>query len=193
MKQVLLVLPACDACVADDAVDTKDGDTVGATAFMVNADRAMAGRFVPTFNDTSKKGEQYLREWREIQSKVPPLFFDHFSPIFFNDYTWKQIYEPFFKYANFDEMDDRGMLIGLRTLFMDSIVRRATEHSRLGHGTQQVVYLGAGLDTKALRLHSPTVATFEVDKGAVLDYKLKNLAEAGYPSYPAKLVKGDYC
>merc|ERR1719161_1303577 len=118
--------------------------------------------------------------------KVPPLFFDSFSPIFFKDYTW-QIFESFVALDNFSEMDDRGMMMGLRTVFVDAAVRRA-----IAAGTKQVVFLGSGLDTKALRLHTHDVTTFEVDQKPVLSYKLKKLAEAGYPVYPAKTIMGNY-
>jgi len=170
----------------DEAADTELVNAVGSTAFMVNGDRAFAGGFIPNFPKMSDRGKTYLEEWKQIRKKVPPLFFDSFSPIFFKDYTW-QIFESFVALDNFSEMDDRGMMMGLRTVFVDAAVRRA-----IAAGTKQVVFLGSGLDTKALRLHTHDVTTFEVDQKPVLSYKLKELAEAGYPVYPAKTIMGNY-
>merc|ERR1712070_1260895 len=185
----LLLLSAALAGVecSEEDTDTAEVDAVGGTAFMVNGDRAMAGGMVPpVFEGMSDKGRQYVREWEEIRRTVPPLLFDGFSHLFFNNYTWK-IYESFLPYETFDQMDDRGVIMGMRTLFVDAQIQKAIEA-----GTRQIVYLGSGLDTKALRLHSPAVRTWEVDREAVLAYKQKRLAKAGFLQYPAELVKGDY-
>lgn len=171
---------------ADEQADTAEVDAVGSTAFLVNAERALAGGFVPSFANVSEKGKQYIQEWNQIRKKVPPLYFDGFSPLMFNEYTW-QIWESFLKYDTFDKMDDRSMMMGLRTVFLDSQVKQAA-----ALGTRQVVYLGSGLDTKSVRLHSPAVSSFEVDQKPVLLYKTKKLAAGGFPVYPAKLIFGNY-
>merc|ERR1712070_219084 len=185
----LLLLSAALAGVecSEEDTDTAEVDAVGGTAFMVNGDRAMAGGMVPpVFEGMSDKARQYVGEWQEIRRTVPPLFFDGFSHLLFNNYTWK-IYESFLSYETFDQMDDRGVIMGMRTLFVDAQVQQAIEA-----GTRQIVYLGSGLDTKALRLHSPAVRTWEVDREAVLAYKQKRLAKAGFVQYPAELIYGDY-
>jgi len=174
-----------EPCSQEDA-DTAEVDAVGATAFLVNGWRAMQGGFVPCFEGASEKGMQYIKEWQEIRETTPTLFYDSFSHIFFNEYTWK-IFEGFVANEKYDKMDDKAMIMGLRTVFVDNQVQEA-----IAAGTRQVVYLGSGLDTRALRLHSPDVATFEVDRKPVLGYKVKKLAEAGFPVYPAKLIMADY-
>jgi methyltransferase (TIGR00027 family) len=68
----------------------------------------------------------------------------------------------------------------IRTRFFDDFLRRAT----FEEGTAQVVLLGAGLDTRALRLNwPPGTLVFEVDQRDVLSYKEDLLRSAGaHPS-----------
>ena len=68
----------------------------------------------------------------------------------------------------------------IRTRFFDDFLRRAT----FEEGAAQVVLLGAGLDTRALRLHwPPGTLVFEVDQPDVLSYKQDLLVGAGaHPS-----------
>ena len=54
-----------------------------------------------------------------------------------------------------------------------------------------VILLGAGLDTRALRLARPGLVFFEVDRGDVLAYKRARLARFGYPC-PARAIACDY-
>jgi methyltransferase (TIGR00027 family) len=62
--------------------------------------------------------------------------------------------------------------IGLRTRYYDDALSEAA-----GAGTRQTVLLGAGLDTRALRLDLPSdLVLFELDQAGVLDYKLAVLA-----------------
>ena len=66
----------------------------------------------------------------------------------------------------------------IRTRFFDDFLRRTT----FEEGKAQVVLLGAGLDTRALRLQWPAgTAVFEVDLPDVLSYKEDLLASA-HPS-----------
>jgi methyltransferase (TIGR00027 family) len=66
----------------------------------------------------------------------------------------------------------------IRARFFDDFLRRAT----FEEGMAQVVLLGAGLDTRALRLHWPLGTTvFEVDQADVLSYKAELLA-GSHPS-----------
>jgi methyltransferase (TIGR00027 family) len=66
----------------------------------------------------------------------------------------------------------------IRTRFFDDFLRRTTSEE----GKAQVVLLGAGLDTRALRLQWPAgTAVFEVDLPDVLSYKEDLLASA-HPS-----------
>ncbi len=65
--------------------------------------------------------------------------------------------------------------IGLRTRFYDDRIVAAA-----ATGIRQVVLLGAGLDTRALRLSLPADLVFyEVDHASVLEIKKRHLADAG--------------
>ncbi|MFF7331778.1 SAM-dependent methyltransferase [Streptomyces sp. NPDC008150] len=62
---------------------------------------------------------------------------------------------------------------GLRTRVLDDFVCRS-----VGAGVRQVVLLGAGLDTRALRLDLPSdCVVFEVDRAGVLAFKQRVLAD----------------
>ncbi|MFE9411563.1 class I SAM-dependent methyltransferase [Streptomyces sp. NPDC006704] len=65
---------------------------------------------------------------------------------------------------------------GLRTRVLDDFVLAST-----AAGVRQLVLLGAGLDTRALRLDwaSPDCVVFEVDRAGVLDFKHRVLADLG--------------
>ncbi len=66
----------------------------------------------------------------------------------------------------------------IRTRFFDDFLRRAT----FEEGMAQVVLLGSGLDTRALRLRWPAGTTvFEVDQPDVLSYK-EDLLAGAHPS-----------
>lgn len=80
-----------------------------------------------------------------------------------------------------------GLYIGVRTAFIDAEVRRA-----LREGVDQVVLLGAGLDTRAERLAAPGVRFFEVDRPETQTDKLARLrALERYPVTAATYVSCD--
>ncbi|AJE81491.1 methyltransferase [Streptomyces albus] len=69
---------------------------------------------------------------------------------------------------------------GLRTRVFDDHLLRAADR-----GTRQVVLLGAGLDTRALRLPWPGDCTvYELDQDAVLAFKRRTLADAAPAERP---------
>jgi methyltransferase (TIGR00027 family) len=78
--------------------------------------------------------------------------------------------------------------LGLRTARFDALVREAT-----GAGVPQVVLLGAGLDTRAVRLARPGVRFFEVDQPESQADKLRRVrAIAGYAVDAATYVACDF-
>lgn len=80
------------------------------------------------------------------------------------------------------------LYLGLRTASFDDDVRRAIDA-----GIDQVVILGAGLDTRAARLATPGVRFFEVDHPATQADKRERLANvAGYPIEAATFVTCDF-
>lgn len=74
--------------------------------------------------------------------------------------------------------------VSLRTAAIDAAVLEAMDD-----GIQQVVILGAGLDTRAARLGRPGVRFFEVDKPETQAEKRRRIAQlAGYPQDAATYV-----
>jgi methyltransferase (TIGR00027 family) len=78
------------------------------------------------------------------------------------------------------------MNVRLRTRYFDD---RLDE--QLARGCRQVVILGAGLDTRAVRKRSEGVAYFEVDDPRTMIFKQARLAEHGIDA-PVTLIPGDY-
>lgn len=68
----------------------------------------------------------------------------------------------------------RSSVVALRTRVIDAEVARA-----LGHGTEQVVLLGAGYDGRSFRFGGGAVRWFEVDRPAVLADKRRRLDALG--------------
>lgn len=78
--------------------------------------------------------------------------------------------------------------MGLRTRYIDDCVLRALER-----GIDQVVILGAGLDTRAARLGREGVRFFEVDQPASQLDKRERLSRfGGYPMDAASFVACDF-
>lgn len=79
--------------------------------------------------------------------------------------------------------------IVLRTRYFDDFLQRITAKE----GIRQVVLLGAGLDTRAYRLHWPEqTQLYELDQSAVLDYKEMFFQTSGdQPRCSRKIVRAD--
>jgi len=78
--------------------------------------------------------------------------------------------------------------IALRTAYIDRFL-----HRRIREGIDQVVLLGAGLDTRAVRLASPGVRFFEVDHPDTQEAKLAKLQALGdYPVTAAQYVSCNF-
>ncbi|MGH9388004.1 MAG: class I SAM-dependent methyltransferase, partial [Vicinamibacteria bacterium] len=76
--------------------------------------------------------------------------------------------------------------VGGRTCFFDERICEG-----ISQGTRQIVILGAGFDTRALRLASPGVRFIEVDHPSTQEHKRAALARAGV-SNPAVLLPLDF-
>jgi len=78
--------------------------------------------------------------------------------------------------------------IALRTAYIDGFL-----HRRIREGIDQVVLLGAGLDTRAVRLASPGVRFFEVDHPDTQESKVAKLESLGdYPVSAAQYVSCNF-
>jgi methyltransferase (TIGR00027 family) len=73
--------------------------------------------------------------------------------------------------------------LAARTLFFDQAVTRA-----LDDGVRQVVIIGAGYDSRALRLARPSVRFFEVDHPATQAEKRRRAPAAGVVYVPVDLL-----
>jgi methyltransferase (TIGR00027 family) len=131
--------------------------------------------------DAVGKTALVVAEWRRQECRSPaPLAMDHLAGLFV-DAAGAEVTRAD---ANFSPGTRR--LIHLRTLLFD---QRLLESAK--RGVDQVVMLGCGLDTRALRLAPTHQTVFEVDRPAVLDFKQQTLEQAGYAN-PAVAVGCDY-
>ncbi len=122
-----------------------------------------------------------VAEFRNWQNEAPePLYADPVVPVFLNAETRaaaKAIVAGF---------PSAGRGVQLRTRYLDDHL-----DAELEGGCKQVLILGAGLDTRAVRKHPPSVAYFEIDDEAMLGFKAARLAEAGF-GVPATYIAGNY-
>ena len=77
-------------------------------------------------------------------------------------------------------------MVKLRTRYFDDVLDR-----QLASGCRQVVILGAGLDTRAIRKSAPGVTYFEIDDGSTLEFKQARIASHGIGSN-VRLIAGNY-
>jgi methyltransferase (TIGR00027 family) len=122
-----------------------------------------------------------VAEFRARENAEPhPLYVDRIVPIFLDART-KQAADAIA--AGFPAAE---MNVRLRTRYLDD---RLDE--QLADGCRQVVILGAGLDTRAVRKRSPGVAYFEIDDPSTVSFKEARLAERGIDA-PINFIAGDY-
>jgi methyltransferase (TIGR00027 family) len=77
-------------------------------------------------------------------------------------------------------------MVKIRTRYFDDVLER-----QLAAGCQQVVVLGAGLDTRALRKPAVDVTYFEIDDAATLTFKRSRLEHHGIKAN-TKFIAGNY-
>ena len=122
-----------------------------------------------------------VAEFRARENAEPhPLYLDPIVPIFLDDRT-KRAAD-----AISDGFPAAATNVRLRTRYFDD---RLDEH--LARGFQQVVILGAGLDTRAARKRLPGVAYFEIDDANTLSLKEARLADHKVPA-EVTYIPGDY-
>lgn len=122
-----------------------------------------------------------VAEFRARENAEPhPLYLDPIVPIFLDDRTRRAAD------AISDGFPAAATNVRLRTRYLDD---RLDEH--LARGFQQVVILGAGLDTRAARKRVPGVVYFEIDDARTLSFKEARLAEHEVPA-EVTYIPGDY-
>jgi methyltransferase (TIGR00027 family) len=122
-----------------------------------------------------------IAAWRAKESEqIDPLFVDPIANVFITADLDAWV----------DEVTRRSVstrqLIGFRTRYFDDRLKAAMDR-----GVKQVVVLGAGLDTRAIRMGRSGVIFFEVDQADVLTYKQHRLERHGY-SVNSRFAAGDY-
>jgi methyltransferase (TIGR00027 family) len=122
-----------------------------------------------------------VAEFRARENAEPhPLYVDRIVPIFLDERT-RQAAD---RIATGFPAAEKN--VRLRTRYLDD---RLDE--QLANGCRQVVILGAGLDTRAVRKRSPGVAYFEIDDPNTVSFKQARLMERGIDA-PIDFIAGDY-
>lgn len=112
-----------------------------------------------------------IAAYRSWENRHPqPLFNDPFAEIFLDD-SAKQQAEAI---ANI--MPLTIQMVRYRVKYFDDVLS-----THLESGLRQVVILGAGFDTRALRFQKELVRFFEIDHREVLSFKESTLANVGLP------------
>ena len=122
-----------------------------------------------------------VAEFRARENAEPhPLYLDPIVPIFLDDRT-KRAADRIA--AGFAAAENN---VRLRTRYLDD---RLDE--QLANGCRQVVILGSGLDTRAVRKRAEGVAYFEIDDPSTVNFKRARLAERGIDA-PIHFIAGNY-
>jgi len=121
----------------------------------------------------------HWRYWETIENNNP-LFDDTISKCFLHPATEELARQMRSQLS----LVRSGMIY--RTHYFDQAI-----NNKIKEGVRQILILGSGLDTRPLRLAHPGVSFFEVDRKAVLDFKIKTLESEGV-TYPGLCVKKDY-
>ena len=122
-----------------------------------------------------------VAEYRARENaEANPLYVDRIVPLFLDERT-KQTADDIS--ADFPAVEK---IVKIRTRYFDDKL-----DEQLSLGCQQVVILGAGLDTRAVRKQSPGVAYFEIDDLNTLGFKKARLAESGIDA-TITFIPGDY-
>jgi methyltransferase (TIGR00027 family) len=122
-----------------------------------------------------------VAEFRACENAAPhPLYVDRVVAIFLDERTRAA--------ANAIRADFPAaeMNVRLRTRYFDD---RLDE--QLARGCRQIVILGAGLDTRAVRKQADGVAYFEIDDPGTMNFKRVRLAERGIDA-PVTFIPGNY-
>ena len=119
--------------------------------------------------------------YRESENAAPQRHYvDTVGRCFINDYSRRTAHQ-------MRELNpDADLCVRIRTTFIDECLRDA-----IAGGCRQVLTLGAGFDTRALRLYQPGVSFYEVDQEGVICFKQQELKANGLPS-PATTIEGNY-
>jgi len=123
-----------------------------------------------------------VAEFRAEENVAPePLYEDPVVGLFLNEETRMAAARVA---ESFPPVKD---LVRIRTKYLDDTLER-----QLHANFRQVVILGAGLDTRAVRKPSPGVTYFEIDDPATLAVKNELYREFGFSDPGLKFIPGNY-
>ncbi len=135
---------------------------------------------MPRFQDVTGTAFVVAEYRAHENAEANPLYVDRIVPLFLDERT-RQAADRIS--AGFPAV---GKSIRIRTRYFDDKL-----DEQLSLGCRQVVILGAGLDTRAIRKQSPRVSYFEVDDVNTLNFKKARLAESGIDAR-VTFIPGDY-
>ena len=122
-----------------------------------------------------------IAEFRAEENAAPePLYRDEIVNLFLDRNSEQVAYQVA---QSFPPVKD---MVKLRTRYFDDVLAQ-----QLTLGYQQVVILGSGLDTRAVRMSAPGVRYFEIDQAATLQLKAERLA-ANDMGVEVIYIPGDY-
>jgi len=122
-----------------------------------------------------------VAEYRAQENmEAVPLYGDPVVPLFLNERTREAADRIS---ANFPAVEK---MVRLRTRYFDDRLEE-----QIGLGCRQVVILGAGLDTRAVRKQAPGVTYFEIEDLGTIAFKRARLAEGGIEA-PITFIPGNY-
>ena len=122
-----------------------------------------------------------IAEFRAEENAAPePLYRDEIVKLFLDRNSEQVAYQVA---QSFPPVKD---MVKLRTRYFDDVLAQ-----QLTLGYQQVVILGSGLDTRAVRMSAPGVRYFEIDQAATLQLKTERLA-ANEMGVEVIYIPGDY-
>jgi methyltransferase (TIGR00027 family) len=109
-----------------------------------------------------------------------PLYFDPFVNMFLDEGSQQAAARVVAGFPTLSEM------VKIRTKYLDDMLEL-----QLSSGCRQVVLLGAGLDTRAIRKSAPDVTYFEIDDAATLSLK-QGCIEKNHISANVRFIEGNY-
>ena len=122
-----------------------------------------------------------VAEYRaEENQEAPPIYRDPVVGVFLNDASRQAADRISSRFPAAKDM------VKTRTRYFDDMLER-----HIAAGVRQVVILGAGLDTRAVRKQSARVSYFEIDDPATIDLKRRCYADARIDP-GVTLIPGNY-
>ena len=109
-----------------------------------------------------------------------PLYFDPFVYLFLDEGSKKAAARVLACFPTMSEM------VKIRTKYFDDVLEL-----QLSSGCRQVLILGAGLDTRAIRKSAPDVTYFEIDDAATLSLKQSCIETNRIPAN-VRFIAGNY-